>query len=197
MIKENEKKEFIIKNVRKALLNKNTVKTIVHDGMRSSGATSVADDPSVVFVENFIKQKGNILYSTTEEEIRMQLERILDKYPNSRVSCSSDALTLYFNSLGVDKIQFYSSVPDCEIGIIPCESIIANNASVLISSGQGDLIFPKVLVLFAFTSQAVNSWRDAVTRLKNQYMDKLPDRIIELNARNPKFESVYLLLTED
>lgn len=196
MIKENEKKEFIIKNVRTALLNKNTVKTIVHEGMRS-GVTSVADDPSVVFVENFIKQKGNILYSTTEDEIKLQLERILNKYPNYRVSCSSDGLTLFFNSLGLDRIQSFSSAPDCEVGIIPCESIIANNASVLISSGQGELIFPKVLVLFAFTSQAVNSWRDAVARLKCQYMDKLPDRIIEFNVQNPRFETVYMLLTED
>lgn len=196
MIKENEKKEFIIKNVRTALLNKNTVKTIVHDGMRSS-AISMADDPSVVFVENVIRLKGNILYSTTEEEIRMQLERILDKHPNLGAYCSSGALTQFFNSLGVAKIQSYSSEPGNDIGIIPCESIIANNASVLISSGQGDLIFPKVLVLFAFTSQAVNSWRDAVARLKCQYMDKLPDRIIELNVQNPRFETVYMLLTED
>ena len=196
MIKENEKKEFIIKNVRTALLNKNTVKTIVHDGMRSS-AISMADDPSVVFVENVIRLKGNILYSTTEEEIRMQLERILDKHPNLGAYCSSGALTQFFNSLGVAKIQSYSSEPGNDIGIIPCESIIANNASVLISSGQGDLIFPKVLVLFAFTSQAVSSWRDAVARLKNQYMDKLPDKIIELNLFNPRFESVYILLTEE
>ena len=196
MIKENEKREHIIKNVRKALLNKNTVKTIVHDRIHSNTA-SVSDDPSIVFVENFIKSKGNILYSTTEKEIRMQLERILNKYPNSGVSCSSETLTLFFNSLGVDKIQPYSLSSDCEIGIMPCESIIANNASVLVSTGQGKLIFPKILVLFAFTSQAVYSWKDAMARIKSQYMDKLPEKMIEFNAQNPKFEAVYMLLTED
>ena len=196
MIKENEKREHIIKNVRKALLNKNTIKTVVHESMQVNSA-STTDDPAIIFVEKFIKSNGIVLYSTSEEEIKLQMERVLCKYPNASISCSSDTLTKFFNSLGMDKIKPASKLADSDICILPCESIIANNMSALVSTEQGNLVFPKILILFAFTSQAVHSWKEATTRLKSQYINKLPEKVMLLDLQKPIFKSVYMLLTED
>ena len=52
MIKENEKREHIIKNLRRALLNKNTIKTVFHETMQVN-SKAATDDSAIVFVENF------------------------------------------------------------------------------------------------------------------------------------------------
>lgn len=196
MIKENEKREHIIKNLRRALLNKNTIKTVFHETMQVNSKVAT-DDSAIVFVENFIKSNGIVLYSTSEEEIKLQMEHILCKYPDANISCSSDALTQFFNSLGLTKILPASLATNTDICILPCESIIANNMSALVSTGQGNLLFPKILIIFAFTSQAVYSWKEATARLKSQYINKLPEKVMLLDLHDPKFESIYVLLNED
>ncbi len=195
MKKENERKEYIIKSIRKALLNKNTIKSITYDS--SSATTADNDDPSVVFVENFVGRNGNIMYSTNENEIKSHLQYILSKYNNATICCCSNTLTKYFNSIGFNQIEPSTEVKHFDIAIVPCESIIANNATMLVSNGQGHLELPKVIVLFAFTSQSVMTWKDAVNRIKSQYNDNIPEQMVLLDINNKSFEQIYLLLTED
>lgn len=195
MKKENERKEYIIKNIRKALLSKNTIKPIVYEPVAPNGLE--AEDPSIVFVENFVKSNGNIMYSTSVNEIKSHLCTIFDNFPNYSVCCCSDTLTKYFNSIGLNQIAPSSKEEYYDIAIVPCESIIADHASILISNGQGHLTIPKVIVLFAFTSQATMTWKDASNRIKTQYNDNMPEQMILLDANNKSFEQVYLLLIED
>ena len=68
---------------------------------------------------------------------------------------------------------------------------------MLVSNGQGHLELPKIIVLFAFTSQSVMTWKDAVNRIKSQYTDNIPEQMVLLDINNKSFEQIYLLLTED
>ena len=81
-------------------------------------------------------------------------------------------------------------------GVILGSSIHLFTASETSDSYAYWVIF-KVIVLFAFTSQSVMTWKDAVNRIKSQYNDNIPEQMVLLDINNKSFEQIYLLLTED
>ncbi len=197
-MKENENKEHIIKNIRKALLNRKTMEETLHDGNISISKFSREDDLPIVFVENFIKAGGKLLYCTSEEEIKVQLNSVISLYSKQEVCCCSQNLTHFFNNLGLSNIHHPASLnTPCEIGIMPCESLLAWNGSVVISNGQGIMQLPKILILFAFSTQVVADWKEASIRLKEQYNYDIPNQVVLLQPKNQHFKKIYLLLAED
>lgn len=196
MKKENERKESIINSLRKSLASS---EKIVMSVMPEIPRPKLQEDtdPSVYFVERFIGNGGAIVYSTTEDEIQNNLKTILNYYSLSKVCCFSKTLTQFFNSLGYTEISYVDAAEYCDVGIIPCESVISEDAVALVVNEQKNFFMPKVMILFAFTSQVVFTWKEATVRMKAKYDKELPEQLILLDSKNITSEKVFMMLNED
>ena len=119
-------------------------------------------------------------------------------------SCTTPVFTSLVIGTCVRAVIFFST----------CEHLIAHNGSILVRSHQikerklNEL--PSNLIVFATTSQLVDSISEALKAIKQRYPDKIPDNITTLKHFLPTPENendflsygsasknVYLLLLED
>lgn len=188
-------KERIIARIQKVLENKVAVKENVTNELHSS---EEHDDPSVTFVENFIKKNKKLFYCTSEAEIKSVLEHIIRQHTLDNIRCCSSSLTYFFNKLGLNQIKTPVSMEECDVCIIPCDGMIASDATLIITDGQDELYLPKkTLILFAFTSKASSTWNEALKKLGDLYDQGLPNKILRINPVETAFQRIYLILSED
>ena len=199
MKKENERKESIINSLRKSLASSEKIVMSVMPEIPRPKLQEYTEGSvsSCSFVERFIGNGGAIVYSTTEDEIQNNLKTILNYYSLSKVCCFSKTLTQFFNSLGFTEISYVDAAEYCDVGIIPCERVISEDAVALGVNEQKNFFMPKVMILFAFTSQVVFTWKEATVRMKAKYDKELPEQLILLDSKNITSEKVFMMLNED
>ena len=102
----------------------------------------------------------------------------------------------------------------CEVFFTTCEHLVAQNGSILVSSNQ--LLekklneIPQNIIVFATTSQMVDSIGEGLKIIKRKYRERIPTNITTLKHFNPSSEDnrdfltygssskhLYLLLLED
>tara|TARA_R110001583_G_scaffold179505_1_gene336317 strand:- start:140 stop:727 length:588 start_codon:yes stop_codon:yes gene_type:complete len=164
-----------------------------------------------IFVKNFIKNNGKFLYCTTLEEVTLNLSNITQENSWETISCNDIDLLKLIKSIGVkttDKISNLFPI------FLSCEHLIAENGSILFSSNQ--LKESKIselsenFIVYATTSQLVNSKGESLTGIKTRYKGNIPSNISAVKNYNPNSEdndfmnygntnskNLYLLLFED
>ncbi|MEM9649324.1 MAG: LUD domain-containing protein [Bacteroidota bacterium] len=165
------------------------------------------------FTIYFKKNGGKFIYCEDDLEISEALQNIVSE---------NDWQQHFFytldsrleNRFASEKIKFTKKQKESDIFFTTCEHLIAHNGSILVCSNQikekklDEL--PSNLIVFATTSQLVDSISEALKVIKEKYRKNIPNNITTLKHFQPTPENkndflsygsasknVYLLLLED
>ncbi len=164
-----------------------------------------------LFVHNFINKGGKFLYSTTIEEVVVNLENILKENNWNQITCSDFDLVKLVQQIAID----VENTPKQSVPFFtPCEHLIANKGDILFSSNQlgshkiAEL--PECFIVYATTSQLVKNTSEGLTGIKTHFSGNIPTNISSvtnytiqknsddfLNYGNSNSKNLYLLLFED
>lgn len=165
------------------------------------------------FTIYFKKNGGKFIYCENEGEISDALQNIISEndWQSHFFYTLDQRLQSRFSS---EKIQFTENRKESDIFFTTCEHLIAHNGSILVCSNQikekklDEL--PSNLIVFATTSQLVDSISEALRIIKEKYQKNIPNNITTLKHFEPTPENkndflsygsasknVYLLLLED
>ncbi|MEM1260180.1 MAG: LUD domain-containing protein [Bacteroidota bacterium] len=165
------------------------------------------------FTIYFKKNGGKFIYCEDFTEVQTALANIISEndWQNHLFYSLDKRINERFAS---EKLSFTTNRSESDIFFTTCENLIAHNGSILVCSLQikekklHEL--PSNLIVFATTSQLVDSISEALKIIKNKYPKKIPDNITTLKHFLPTPENkndflsygstsknVYLLLLED
>ncbi|GMN11918.1 hypothetical protein MTsPCn9_32200 [Croceitalea sp. MTPC9] len=165
------------------------------------------------FTIYFKKNGGKFIYCENFSEIQTALANIIseNEWSNKFFYCIDKRLESRFSK---EKMLFTNKRKDSDVFFTTCEHLIAHNGSILVCSNQIEEKklneLPSNLIVFATTSQLVDSISEALKIIKKKYAKKIPDNIttlkhFQLTAENKNdflsygsaSKNVYLLLLED
>lgn len=163
------------------------------------------------FTINFKKNGGKFLYCDSLTEIYDSLENILieNGWEDKEVLCFDEQLQERFQNFDV---KFSQINLNASFLLSTCEYLIADNGSILVCSHQikekklNDL--PDNFVIFATTSQLVNTIGEGLRGIKNKYKSNIPSNITTIKhfqvqeekdflSYGSSSKNLYLLLLED
>lgn len=165
------------------------------------------------FTIYFKKNGGKFIYCEDFTEVLSALQNIISE--NNWQSKLFYTLDNRINErFSTERLGFTENSNESDIFFTTCEHLIAHNGSILVCSNQikerklNEL--PSNLIVFATTSQLVDSISAALKVIKKKYPKKIPDNIttlkhFELTQENKNdflsygsaSKNVYLLLLED
>jgi L-lactate utilization protein LutB len=163
------------------------------------------------FTINFNKNGGKFLYCETNDEVQGFLENIIEENNWDKKKA------LILNKQLKEKFKYFKlgtaqKAKDADFLFTSCEFLIANDGSLLISSNQiaeKKLVeLPENFIVFATTSQFVNTISEGLQGIKAQNNTKIPSNITTIKhfkANHPNdflsygssTKNLYLLLLED
>jgi len=165
------------------------------------------------FTIHFRKNGGKFLYCDSSTEISQALKNILDEngWQNHPFFVMNNALEEKFSKEG---ITFTKKAKDSDVFFTTCEHLIAQNGSILVCSNQLNekklSEIPANVIVFATTSQLVESIGEGLKKIKKKYGHSIPANITTLkhfqaNEENSddfltygsSSKNLYLLLLED
>lgn len=163
-----------------------------------------------LFVFNFKKNGGKFLYCENIAEIKDQFENILEEndWFESEALCFEPKL---YSKLEENNISFHSP-KNPVFFLADCENLIAEEGSILFSSNQIKQRKPNELpaniIIFATTSQIIQSKSDGLSVIKKKYHTNYPTNITAMKYFSKVEEedftqygstakNLYLLLLED
>ncbi len=162
------------------------------------------------FTYNFTKNGGKFLYCENWSEIGEAFDNILleNDWYEKDVFCINEQLCEKFDGYNLTFVKSAKAA----FFLSQCESLVANNGSILLSSNQikekklNEL--PSNFIIFATTSQLVENISEGLRIIKNQSKKYIPSNITTIqdfeNNKEKDFMSygsstknLYLLLLED
>ncbi len=165
------------------------------------------------FTIHFKKNGGKFLYCDSFSEISQALKNILTEngWKEHPFFVMDTRLEEKFSK---EKIRFTKKSKESEVFFTTCEHLIAQNGSILVCSNQlmekklNEL--PSNVIVFATTSQLVESIGEGLKKIKKKYGHSIPANITTLkhfqaNEENSddfltygsSSKNLYLLLLED
>ncbi|MEM7484723.1 MAG: LUD domain-containing protein [Bacteroidota bacterium] len=165
------------------------------------------------FTIYFKKNGGKFIYCENDVEISEALKNIISEnnWQNHLFHTLDSRLEKRFSS---KKIKFTQDRKQSDILFTTCEHLIAHDGSILVCSNQikGKKLneLPSNLIVYATTSQLVDSISEALKVIKEKYKNNIPDNITTLKhfestpenkndflSYGSASKNVYLLLLED
>ena len=163
------------------------------------------------FTINFNKNGGKFLYCETNDEVQGFLENIIEENNWDKKKA------LILNKQLKEKFKYFKlgtaqKAKDADFLFTSCEFLIANDGSLLISSNQiaeKKLVeLPENFIVFATTSQFVNTISEGLQGIKAQSKTKIPSNITTIKhfkandtndflSYGSSTKNLYLLLLED
>lgn len=163
-----------------------------------------------MFTFNFKKNGGKFLYCENLEEVNEQLLNILEE--NDWFECEAVCYEpKLYHFLDDNKLTYKNSTSP-KFLLASCENLIADEGSVLLTSNQikqnKPHELPANIVVFATTSQILESKSDGLREIKKRYDKDYPTNITTIKyfekAKEEDFlhygsaaKNLYLLLLED
>lgn len=163
------------------------------------------------FTINFKANGGKFLYCENIEEVYNTLENIIDEnsWEDKNVFLLDDRLTELFKGF---ELKATKTASDSAYFFTTCEHLISNDGSLLISSNQiaekklKEL--PDSFVVYATTSQLVETIGEGLKGIKNKNKSKIPTNITTIKhfktdedkdflTYGSSAKNLYLLLLED
>jgi L-lactate utilization protein LutC len=162
------------------------------------------------FTFNFKKNGGKFIYCENLDEVREQLENILEEndWFESEVLCFESKL---FPLLEENKLKF-TNPENPKFLFASCENLIGDEGSILFSSNQIKQLKPNELpdniIILATTSQILENKSDGLRVIKKKYDKDYPTNITTIKyfekVQEEDFltygscaKNLYLLLLED
>ena len=165
------------------------------------------------FTIHFKKNGGKFLYCDSFREVSEALKNIIEEneWVGSPFYTLNSQLEDRFTQIG---LTFTQNAKDSEVFFTTCEHLIAQNGSILVSSRQLHEKklheVPANVIVFATTSQLVETIGEGLKVIKNKYKTGIPDNITTIkhfqytNSEDDDFltygsssKHLYLLLLED
>jgi len=163
------------------------------------------------FTINFNKNGGKFLYCENNDEAQGFLEDIIEEnnWDKKKALILNKHLKSKYKSFGMESTQ---KIKDADFLFTTCEALIANDGSLLISSNQiaeKKLVeLPKNFIVFATTSQFVNTISEGLQGIKAQSKTKIPSNITTIKhfktndandflSYGSSTKNLYLLLLEN
>lgn len=164
-----------------------------------------------LFMMNFKKNGGKFIYCENKTELLNYFDHILNENDwkhNEIYSHDIDRDTTFLKDLNLEITPNKNS----EILVGNCEYLIANTGSILVCAkqiGEGKLAeLPHNFIIYATTSQLLESLGQGLQLIKKKYSTKIPASITTLKTFEEKTDSdflsygstqknLYLLLLED
>ena len=163
------------------------------------------------FTINFKANGGKFLYCEDFDEVNQNLKLIIREN-----GWEDDSLMLFDNRLAEKlkshNLKINNRSSDCTYFLSTCEYLISNDGSLLISSHQIAekklTELPPNFVIFATTSQFVETISEGLRGIKNKNRDKIPSNITTIKhfkacddkdflSYGSSSKNLYLLLLED
>lgn len=182
------------------------------DSEKDSAYNPFAADTPIdeLFTLNFKKNGGKFLYCENLTEVKALFEDILTEndWFESDVMCFEPKL---YSLLDDNKLN-YTSIKEPKFLLASCESLIADEGSILFSSNQikqrKPHELPANIVIVGTTSQITSNKSEGMSHLKRQYVKDYPTNITTIKyfekAKEEDFlhygsvaKNIYLLLLED
>lgn len=165
------------------------------------------------FTIHFKKNGGKFLYCDSFEEATAALRDIIEEnqWGNTPFFSMNPQLESRFKGEGV---RFTDKVSESDVFFTTCEHLIAQNGSILVSSNQLREKklheIPVNIVVFATTSQLLESLGEGLKSIKKKYRQQIPTNITTLKHFEPTDDNskdfmtygssskhLYLILLED
>jgi len=162
------------------------------------------------FTFNFNKNGGKFLYCESLEEVLESFDNILleNDWYEKDVFCINEQLISRFDGYNLT----FSKKNNATFFLTTCESLVAKNGSILLSSNQikekklNEL--PSNIVVFATTSQFVETISEGLRIIKNRSDKHIPSNITAIQdfetdkekdfmTYGSSTKNLYLLLLED
>lgn len=165
------------------------------------------------FTIQFKKNGGKFIYCDSFEEVQEGLHNIIleNQWQEVPFFSLNPSLQERFEK---EQIRFTRKASDSPVFFTTCEHLVAQNGSILVSSNQ--LLekklneIPENIIVFATTSQLVDSIGEGLKTIKKKYRQQIPANITTLKHFQPDTENtkdfltygssskhLYLLLLED
>lgn len=165
------------------------------------------------FTINFTKNGGKFLYCVSHEEVSKSLLDIIHEN-----GWSETPFYLFSKTLSpfceAQNINYTHDSKESDVLFTSCEYLIAQNGSILISENQiGEIKIgqlPNNIIVYATTSQLLDSITDGLKQIKRIYKEHIPGNITTLkNFKNEGeakedflsygscAKNLYLILLED
>jgi hypothetical protein len=164
-----------------------------------------------LFMINFKKNGGKFIYCEDKSELLNHFQSILKENDwNNQEFYSHDIKRdeTFLKDLGLD----FTTDKSVNVLVGNCEYLIANNGALLVCSnqiGEGKLLdLPHNFIIYATTSQLLESLGEGLQLIKKKYNTRIPASITTLKTFEEKSDSdflsygstqknLYLLLLED
>ncbi len=165
------------------------------------------------FTIHFKKNGGKFLYCDSLKEINEAIDKIIqeNQWEDQPFFILDDRLVEKFAS---NHLKFAKKAKESQVFLTTCEHLIAQNGSILVCSNQlkekklSEL--PPNIIVFATTSQLVESIGEGLKKIKKLYVPSIPTNITTLKHFKAENEdkndfltygssskNLYLLLLED
>jgi len=165
------------------------------------------------FTIHFKQNGGKFIYCISQNEVSKAITNIIDEnnWQNEPFFIVNERLVEKFKN---EPITFTENRKESEVFFTTCEHLIAQNGSILVCSNQlkekkvNEL--PSNVVVFATTSQLVESIGEGLKTIKKKYGQKIPANITTLKhfkatkensddflTYGSSTKNLYLLLLED
>lgn len=163
-----------------------------------------------MFTYNFKKNGGKFVYCDSTTDLHEQFLNILEE--NDWFECEAMTFESSLFPLLEENKLIYKNTAQPKFLITTCESLVADEGSILFSSNQFKHFKPSELpdnmVVYATTSQILSSKSDCLRQIKKRYDKDYPTNITALKyfekAKDEDFlhygsvpKNLYLLLLED
>lgn len=162
------------------------------------------------FTYNFKNNGGKFIYCENWEEVTEAFDNIMieNDWYEQDVFCINDQLCKKFDGFNLN----FGKNTEAKFFLSACESLVSNNGSILLSSNQIKekklKELPFNVIIFATTSQIVETISEGLRIIKNQSSGYIPSNITTIQDFETEKEkdfmsygsstkNLYLLLLED
>jgi L-lactate dehydrogenase complex protein LldG len=178
-------REKILKKIRKALLNKST-KELGDVNSEADVFFNTEEPLEIKFAQNFTGASGKFIFCENEQELIENIQFIANDSKLKNIFCVEPKIKEW---LQLANLAFNDSEKDflqADIGITFCECLAARTGSIIISSkqvsGRRLPFFANTHIVIAFTSQIVNTIKEGLNFVRNNYNNQLPSMITTITG---------------
>lgn len=137
------------------------------------------------FTQNIELVSGKVVRVKNISEAAVQLKKLIDKEKWENIFC----LDSHLQKTLKEQINLQSKPEDFEglqVGITPCEFLVAHLGSALVSSagtsGRKLYVYPETHVIIAHVGQIVKYLDDAIAQIQEKYKNNLPSMITNITG---------------
>jgi L-lactate dehydrogenase complex protein LldG len=141
-----------------------------------------ADDLSIIFATNFVKNSGTFIYCESEEDFYDQLFLFKKEKGINQLFVWEPELKNKLHAAGIvfneDETNF---IKNAEASLTTCEALIARTGSILVSSttrsGRRLSIYPEKHIVVAYAGQLYDDIKQGLAFVRDKYHPSFPSML--------------------